>query len=98
MGITGLSSYLSTHYQASVIGKPGAGHYYLALSGTSMAAAVTSGVAAEVLKTARLATGINTLTFDGRLPDSQQSAIQKLCAKYGVADCTPYATGLRQTS
>ena len=66
---------------------PGAGHKFLTLSGTSMAAAVTSGVAAQVLKTMRLATGISTLTFDGKIPASTAKTIQSLCIRYGVADC-----------
>jgi subtilisin family serine protease len=82
-GLTGKSTSLSQNYAASVTPMPGAGHNFLTLSGTSMAAAVTSGVAAQVLKTARLATGITTLTFDGKLPSSASSSIQSLCSRYG---------------
>ena len=63
-------------FSSSLTVMPGAGHKFLTLSGTSMAAAVATGVAAQVLKTMRLATGISTLTFDGRLPASMASAIR----------------------
>lgn len=93
-GLTGDGSYLSTNYRGSVVSLPGAGHKYLTLSGTSMAAAVASGVAAQVLKTARLATGVNTLTFDGRLPSSMANSIQSLCSRYAVSDCRPFKQGM----
>jgi serine protease AprX len=93
-GLTGDDSYLSTNYRRSVVSMPGAGHKYLTLSGTSMAAAVASGVAAQVLKTARLVTGVNTLTFDGKLPSSMANSIQSLCSRYAVSDCRPFKQGM----
>ena len=89
-GLTGKASRLSTSFVSSLTVMPGAGHNFLTLSGTSMAAAVATGVAAQVLKTMRLATGESSLTFDGRLPASMAGAIGTLCVKYGVADCSRY--------
>ena len=77
-GLTGKESALSVNFARSVTTMPGAGHKFLTLSGTSMAAAVTSGVVAQVLKAARLATGVSTLTFDGRIPSYGQSHSESL--------------------
>jgi hypothetical protein len=82
-GLTGKQSTLSTKFASSVTVMPGAGHKFLTLSRTSMAAAVTSGVAAQVLKTMRLATGISTLTFDGKIPASTAKTIQNYHGVWG---------------
>ena len=60
-GLTGKASRFPRAHVSSLTVMPGAGHNFLTLSGTSMAAAVATGVAAQVLKTMRLATGESSL-------------------------------------
>ena len=86
---------LTTSYPNSIVTVGSRGRKYMTLTGTSMAAAVASGVAAQALAVLRATTKLNSgLTLNGVLPSAAVSHIEGWCADYGIADCSPYTKGL----